>query len=148
MVSVVVVFRGGGNMTAGAPRVVAAVVWDGSHIDYARSHSLRPRRYVFWLVAKDDKGLISKEKVRGQFDGSLWVSELVLGRRLCELHRHEGEALSKACALAAFAAHHCGRGGGAPVGQGGAQEARVRRPGERPGRPRGVAAAAGLETVA
>lgn len=28
--------------------------------------------WMFYLLAADDNGVISKEKVRGQFDGSLW----------------------------------------------------------------------------
>lgn len=27
---------------------------------------------MFYLLAADDNGVISKEKVRGQYDGSLW----------------------------------------------------------------------------
>ena len=28
--------------------------------------------WVLWLLAADDNGFISKEKIRAQFDGSLW----------------------------------------------------------------------------
>lgn len=30
--------------------------------------------WVLWLLAKDENGLVSKDKVRGCMDGSLWVS--------------------------------------------------------------------------
>ena len=29
---------------------------------------------MLWLLAKDENGLVSKDKVRGCMDGSLWVS--------------------------------------------------------------------------
>ena len=29
--------------------------------------------WVFWLAAADSKGLISREKVRAMYDGTLWV---------------------------------------------------------------------------
>jgi peroxygenase len=28
--------------------------------------------WVLYLLAADDNGIISKEKIRGQYDGSLW----------------------------------------------------------------------------
>lgn len=28
--------------------------------------------WTFYLLAADDNGIISKEKIRGQYDGSLW----------------------------------------------------------------------------
>lgn len=30
--------------------------------------------YMMYLLCKDDNGIVSKEKIRAQYDGTLWVS--------------------------------------------------------------------------
>jgi len=47
--------------------------------------------WFFWLLAKDEKGIISKEKVRGMYDGTLWeqiATEVEAKRKAGKMRRH------------------------------------------------------------